>query len=387
MNKATGLITGGEKLVGLDSRDFTLYDWRGFCKESSVRYLPTDLVGAMQIQLTLAGPEVLSWHGRGPNGMLMEGDYRGLHNNSSTDEKDAYNLRSGIKAGSYQINDIYWTVDTISVDQAYGDMLRGKIAQFGYISLLFKEYYTFFKSGMMSNNEQHRFSLAAGSIDKVYTVLRDANYNRQMQQSVNSIHDDGAHYTPMFKFVCPTIDHHHNYGVPFLPAASEGLNENGTTNTATALEAMTTANPPRPSWHFARDSDMTFNYKVNSVMHPQYECHERDAIWDCSYGQDNVNGPNGGNQIESRADWFENKAIFPLNLNLTDGPLQLMSGYDSRGHSSFLEFNVNGLEMDKYQYYTGTAKDMFPKGVTATTVVETTSELRIGAGLSLAVAR
>ena len=387
LNKASGLITAGEKLVGLDSRDFTLYDWRGFCKESSVRYLPTDLVGAMQIQLTLAGPEVLSWHGRGPNGMLLEGDYRGLHG-SSTAEKDVYTLQDGIKAGSYQINDIYWTVDTISVDQAYGDMLRGKIAQFGYISLLFKEYYTFFKSGMTSNNEQHRFSLAAGSIDKVYTVLRDANYNRQMQQSVNSIHDDGAHYTPMFKFVCPTIGHSHNYGVPYLPA--DTLHQSGSAgdvNTATALESMKTANPPRPSWHFARDSDMTFNYKVNSVMHPQYECHERDAIWDCSYGQDNVNGPNGGNQIESRADWFENKAIFPLNLNLTDGPLQLMSGYDSRGHSSFLEFNVNGLATENYQYYTGSAKDMFKKGVTATTVVETTSELRIGAGLSLAVAR
>ena len=147
---------------------------------------------------------------------------------------------------------------------------------------------------------------------------------------------------------------------------------------------------------------MTFNYKVNSVMHPQYECHERDAIWDTAYGQDYVNGPNAGNQIESRAAWFESKAIFPLNLNLTDGPLQLMSGYDSRGHSSFVEFNINGLThscndsdcTNHYQYTlapSGRADSkelaLFPHGLSTTTIVETTSELRVGAGLSLAVAR
>ena len=38
----------------------------------------------------------------------------------------------------YKISNIYWTIDTISADQTYGDMLRGKIAQFGFISILFK---------------------------------------------------------------------------------------------------------------------------------------------------------------------------------------------------------------------------------------------------------
>ena len=387
-----------EYLNGLDSRDFTLYDWRGFCKESSVRYLPTDLVGAMQIQLTLAGPEVLGWFGRGQKGLLLEGDYRGLHGRDGAgkyNNVDVYKSEPGIKPASYQIDDIYWTVDTISVDQAYGDMLRGKIAQYGYISLLFKEYYTFFKSGWQTKNDQHRFSLAAGSMDKVYSVLRDADYNRGCRQAHTHLYELDHCYSPMFRFICPSLLDKHNYGVPYVPTLLKNI-----AGETLPVGTVTAAYPPRPSWHFDRDTNMSFNYKVNSVMHPQYECHERDAIWDTAYGQDNVNGPNAGNQIESRAAWFEHKAIFPLNLNLTDGPLQLMSGYDSRGHSSFVEFNINGLThgcMDSdctnnYQYTMkpGGGEDdlaMFPHGLTTTTIVETTSELRVGAGLSLAVAR
>jgi len=376
LDKIKDTLTAGEALCGLDSRDFTFYDWRGFCKESSVRYLPTDLVGALQVQITLAGPEVLTWFGRGVHGMMREGDYEAIHGSNKLDK---YQLDSLVKAASYQIDDIYWTVDTISVDQAYGDMLRGKIAQFGYISLLFKEYYTFFDSSWTGKQRQHRFSLAAGSMDKIYTVLRDANYNKQTTQAITHRGQNDESYTPMFRFVCPSLTNVHNYGLPYIPDA------------VNIVQQM----PPRPNWHYERDTDMTFDYKINSVMHPQYECHERDAIWDCSYGQDNVNGPNAGNQLESRGKWFEDKAIFPLNLNLTDGPLQLMSGYDSRGHSSFVEFNIRGLTHNaaatggNYIYTYGSEKNcsVFPNGLSTTTVVETTSELRIGAGLSLAVAR
>lgn len=387
-------LSAGEKLVGLDRRDFTLYDWRGFCKESSVRYLPTDLVGALQLQITLAGPEVMCWFGRHHKGVLTVGDYRALHGTGQTSQYDM-KLQSGVLPASYEISNIYWTVDTISVDQAYGDMLRGKIAQYGYISLLFKEYYTFFKSGWRGKNENHRFSLAAGSMDRMYTVLRNAKYNHGTQQAHQHQYENNQCYSPMFQFVCPSLTTPHNYGLPF--------------DVGSTVKGYTQAYPPRPPWHFNTDTDMNFNYKVNSVMHPQYECSERDAIWDCCYGHDLVDGPNAGNQIESRAQWFEEKAIFPLNLNLTDGPLQLMSGYDSRGHSSFVEFNINGLTfgcedddcMNNYKYMSDTstgldfttrddkqkAKAMFPAGLTTTTIVETTSELRIGAGLSLAVAR
>merc|ERR1712113_273881 len=95
---------------------------------------------------------------------------------------------------------------------------------------------------------------------------------------------------------------------------------------------------------------MRFTYKINSVQHPQYEAAARDAIFDVFYGSDKVNEPNASSQLKTRMDWFEGNAVFPCILNLTDGPLQLMSGYDSRGHSSFVEFTVNGLCPDKYLY-------------------------------------
>lgn len=385
-------LTNGENGVGLDTKDFTLYDWRGFFKECSVRYLPTDLVGAVQIQLTLAGAEILPWVGRESNGGLVIGDHVALY---GLQQNGVGKADTGVRAPSYKLNDLYWTIDTISVDQAYGDMLRGKIAQNGYISLLFKEYYTFSKSAWDGDSDQHRFSLSAGSLDKVYSVIRDSKYNIENHPIKSWGSGDHSGYTPMMEFICPSLPYW-NYGFPYHHGVADSV-------VAQSNYAM------RPSWHFDVDGDastkMRYNYKINSVMHPQYDCGARDAIWDCSYGHDNVNGPNAGNQIASRGAWFEHCAIFPCLLNLTDGPLQLMSGYDSRGHSSFIEFNIDGIALKNYKKLTynklqgpGSGKATIGlmadidsascyEKLTTTSIVETTSELRVGAGLSLVVAR
>ena len=71
-----------------------------------------------------------------------------------------------------------------------------------------------------------------------------------------------------------------------------------------------------------------------------------------------------------------------------------MSGYDSRGHSSFIEFNISGLHPTNYYKMklnaAGTAYDEAEPAITnltTTSVLETSSELRVGQGLSLAVSR
>ncbi len=345
--------------------DVILYDWRGFLKESSVRYLPTDLVGAVQIQLTLAPLSRLVTVGSDKNGSMWE------------DEMKAYEQDKWDQRPNYSFEHIYWTIDTISVDQTYGDMLRGKMAQFGFISLIFKEYYTFQKSGWDANStDNHRFSLSTGSLDKLYTVMRtDLSLTGMPRPIFSSVPGGDAHvnsmitWTPWLRFIAPYIGAKWNYGPMGVSV-------------------------PRPGWHFDNDWSMQYNYKINSVMHPQYQATARDAIWDMAYSHDFVDGHHAGTQITSRQVWADSAAIFPSCQNLTDGPLQLMSGYDSRGHSSFIEFNISGLHPTNYYKMklnaAGTAYDEAEPAITnltTTSVLETSSELRVGQGLSLAVSR
>ena len=112
-----------------------------------------------------------------------------------------------------------------------------------------------------------------------------------------------------------------------------------------------------------------------------------------AYSHDYVDGHHAGTQCSTRQIWADSTAIFPSCQNLTDGPLQLMSGYDSRGHSSFIEFNISGLHPENYWKTVrgaggayNTAAKLF-ETLTTTSILETSSELRVGAGLSLAVSR
>ena len=401
-------LSDGEKGVGLQCTDFQLHNWRGYLGESSVRYLPTDLVGAIQIQLTMADANVLPVFGRGPGGAFTIGDHKAFFGGST--EQGSRDLAK-VKPFSYKINNIYWTIDTLSVDGPYGDMLRGKIAEKGYISLLFKEYYVFNKSGVDATNgtgTQHRFSLATGSMDKIYSVIRRNDYNTKNHPVSSTFESmqtqDPNWYTPMTQFIMPTLQFF-NYGRNYLQTNKT----NGSTDdyihphvTNEPSYSVSMGYSLRPSFHFEKETDFKYDYKINSVMHPQFEASTREALFDAAYSHDMQPRPHGlGNNIFSRAEWFEQKAVVPLVLNLTDGPLQLMSGYDSRGHSSFVEYNVRGLYREHYKKLVNTDDDndqyanAYNKtevvnrydSFSVTSVVETTSELRIGAGLSLVIAR
>lgn len=390
-----------ESGLGHVSDDLVLYDWRGFLKESSVRYLSTDLVGAIQIQITLASSDVLPWVGSGPSGMLRNAEYNALY-----DPNGEYRKQPWVANPSYQLRNIYWTIDTLSVDQAYGDMLRGKIAEFGHIAVLFKEYYIFNQASQaLESSLSQRFSLSAGSMDKIYTVLRDSKYNTQPLPQVYGMGQTRYRrnsFSPNMKFICPSLESFKE-GTPFYNDQANATVNGARTLLNIGTAAIIDGGRFRPEEHANSDGLMTYTYKINSVQHPQYEATARDAMFDISYGSDKIDEPRAGNQVQTRLDWFEGNAVFPCILNLTDGPLQLMSGYDSRGHSSFIEFNVKNLQADKYTYahmdkndeiidVTHKITSLKPatpqhSALSITSVIETTAELRIGAGLSMAIAR
>jgi hypothetical protein len=76
-----------------------LYDWKGFLSECATRYLPTDLVGQVQVRLTFAGDEVIVPR-TDANLSLAQ---------------DSVDKLASAKLVSYEASEIFFTVDTIQV--------------------------------------------------------------------------------------------------------------------------------------------------------------------------------------------------------------------------------------------------------------------------------
>eukprot|EP00965_Chrysotila_dentata_P105364 3479858-Pleurochrysis_carterae.AAC.1 len=85
---------------------------QGFLGSSSAKYLPTDLLGQIQIRITLADAEVLSNRGAA-----------GIGSGLAAEEADLI-LATPL---TYSVSSIYFTVDTVAFSPVYGEMLRSRI--------------------------------------------------------------------------------------------------------------------------------------------------------------------------------------------------------------------------------------------------------------------
>ena len=292
----------------------------GLFSQASVRYLDTSLVGSIQTQITWAGPEVL----------IARGDQNGLGNGHTANEQALIAQHTP----NYTVESLYATIDTISIDQLYGDLLRKRLSETGYISILMKEYYTFQQSGINTTAASMRFALSSGSIDKVYVVLRDDNYATQNQDAHEVL---GAALTdalvaPYFRFQ--------------------------------SLDSEQT-----------RDGSLRYQFTYNGVSHPQYLAGVSDACYDLSYAN-NLHEGSTGHQVSSRLMFNDSCAIFTLLLDKPDEPVSIQSGADSRGVSSQFDVRFTGLDLAG----AGLAS------VNAFAVACCNQEVRIGQGLSVAVA-
>ena len=316
-----------DRLLGFSTIDDTIaadavtmvwYQFLGLFSQASVRYLDTSILGSLQVQLTWAGNEVL----------VARGNANEL-GNGLTEQENALLIQHPL---SYTIRNLYATIDTIAVDQLYGDLLRKRLNEQGYISLLMKEYYTFGMSGINTNSANMRFALSSGSIDKIYAVLRSDNYAARHQDAhtiVGAVLND-AMVANYFRY--PTND-----------SESE------------------------------RDGTLRYQWVVNGVAHNQYLAGVSDAAFDLAYAN-NLAETNTGHLVNSRAMFNDSMGVFTLLLNMPDEGIQVQTGLDSRAVSSQMELKFTGLNIPAQE------------SVNCFVVACCTQEVRIGQGLSLAVA-
>lgn len=342
--------------------------WRGFLNESSTEYLPTDLLGQIQIRITLAGTEVLSVINVGETGTTKIGageetvtkdpgnrrvtvfpDGSALPGWSSADNANLSKYTDVLATFNpkYTMSDIYFTIDVCQMDVVYGDMLRKKMAQRGYISLLYKEYYAFQTANITSSTANMRFSLSSGSVDCIYGLLRPGKYQNTKENAI----------------------------------AFDSKNVNGTDSTEEnympASLAFQTYDKPQMDTDDVNkvDGDLTYRFTVNNVSHPQWQAHVSNAIQDISYiGHKTERSP--GTLLQTRKDFNEVNGVFTCLLSVPGEPIGVVSGYDSRGISSQFTFDINNFkapDSSNGETYAGML------------IAETTQELRVAPGKNVAV--
>ena len=299
-------------------------DWKGFLGETSCRFIDTGLLGQLQVRLTFAGNEVLVPKETGVG--------------IGTNLTDA-NARTAASQVEYSVSNIFFTIDTIQVDPMYSEMLRQRLSQEESISIIYKEYYTFSLDNITTGSHTTRFSLSSGSIDKMYATFRDSN--------------------------------HQTVGVKghTMPAAT--FSDLGVSNAARFMSFDSAT---------SRAGNLRYAYSINSVRHPQYRADISDALFDVAYVNNKVYDDSAGTMITAMSQFHEGMFMIPLLLNHPGEPIACKSGYDSRGINTNLTLEVSGQVPP-----TANAAAQTTASISSFILCETSSELKIGLGRSVAI--
>ena len=288
----------------------------GIFAESSTRYLPTSLMGDISVRITLA-----------PNAVLTYKEATVAMPGSFTDAA----ARTAALNVTYNVSSIHATIQTVTMGDFYERLLLERLTQEEFLPVNFKEYYTFSLHGTTGTAHDVRFSLSASSIDRLYTVCRDSNYQtagvRTRQQSGATLTDANVS----------------NYN--FFQSFNSTDVARGT---------------------------LRYQYSVNNVQHPQYQADCLDAAHELTMISDSIGLTGSGNMVTSLTDWNEGKAIIPLQLQMAGQPVSLMSGYSSRGNNTQFSVSLQGQVVA-----TPDATAQITAAISTLVIVETTAQLRI----------
>ncbi len=318
-----------------DEKDVAVLDWAGVLNETSTRFIPTDLLGQIQVRITLAGNEVLV--------PLQNGSTIGAVFTTANAASNATKIK-------YEISDMYFTINSITVDGMYNAMLREKIQRDSYIPINYLEYYSFSLDSINATAATTRFSLSSQSINKIYASLRDGNYSAAgiPGYQLPADHVGDAYVANYFRF----------------------RNFNKTIG----------ANVP----------NVRSQHSLNNVKYPQYLQTPLGNLCNISYSADKVGMSSLGTLISSYDGFQDGQFCATLRLNHPAGgcqtrgeDLSIMSGYDSRSVNTMATYEVQGMVLPAAQPLT-TAVNPSAGTASCFVVVETLATLRCGLGGQLA---
>ena len=297
----------------------------GFFATSSTRYLPTSIVGDVTVRLTLASNAVLTYKEAGVAAPASFSDaaHRGV----------APSL-------TYSVSSIHATVQTCSLGDMYEQMLLDRLAQEEFLPVNFQELYTYALHGTTSAAHDVRFSLSASSIDRIYAVCRDSNYQTA--------------------------------GVRMRACTGASLSDANVSNFF-AFKSFNSANTTRGT--------LRFNWTCNNVQHPQFQADCLDAVHELTMISDSHGYKASGNMISSLTDWNTTKAIIPLQLTMPGQSQNVQAGYNSRGNNTQFSLSLQGQVVPAAD-----ADAQVTAALSTLVIVETTAQLRIAGAKQISVA-
>ena len=231
-------------------------------------------------------------------------------------------------------------------------MLRDRLETDDYLPLNYKEYYTFALDNIATGSSTTRFSLSSGSIDKMYGIYRDSNYNSVgvVPKRLSDAGGVGAFVANYLRF----------------------RSYNDTTVNGTDFPQLA--------------GKLRYNWSANSVQMPQYSAGLLDALADVNYLPDKVGVGGEGTLVTSKTSFNDGKFLCGQLLSMpTKYGCSIQSGFNSRGINTQMTWRVQGQKIPAASP-AGAAGGTGETGVVgAFVVLESTAQLRAGVGKNLAV--
>jgi hypothetical protein len=323
------MLDSATSLSDAEAAYLCISEWNNILGQASTRFLPTSLVGQVQVRITFASNAILTpIVGTAITKNVYQTTYLNGGTITPTLDGNQDDLRKQI---SYSVSDFRFSIDAISVCPAYNQLLAEQLSREGELKLNYSEYYTF----LASNINVNRFSLASSSIDAMWNGYRSADY-----QSVGN----------------PAVKSSDAFGSTTLVAQYHAFS---------SFDYDTSSLIPV--------SNLQYQWSINNVLYPQYQARIEDAMEDIAYVHDKVGQQSSGILPSSRSNFKNVYCELPLTLCHPSGMgLSVRSGYNSRGVNSTMLATVSG-------------QANLPSTYNNVVVVKTTAQLKIGIGRSLAI--
>jgi len=344
-NASVGVCVAHANINGADAPEepetLVVQDWVGFLNENSTRFLSTDVWGQTQVRLTMA-----------PNSVLVPkiaGLNMGLPFTGAGAPAGAL---AAARQMSYSISNIFFTIDSVSLNPIYNEMLRSRLASDDYLPLNYKEYYTFSLDNITSGSSVPRFSLSSGSIDKIFGTYRDSNY-QSVGTNASLLVNSGA---ALGSFVSGhnRFRSYNSVGGVAIPAG------------------------------YLLDGDLRYNWSLNNCQMPQYRATLTDALCDLNYLPNKVGLESAGHLVGSKQSFNDGKFLCgQLLSHPSKYGVAVQSGFNSRGINTMMTWSVSGQVVPPADLpQTGTQDT---GNLSAFVVLESTAQVRAGVGKNIAV--